>query len=482
MKYTKYIFLLIIGLVFNSCSDDFLNPIPDSAIVVESFFASDDDVLAGITGIYDALQGVNVNTESNTNRFNRGLQFEFMVTEMRSDNTSTATLEGSRADFHRYRVDPTNVQSEDYWQSMYQIIFRANNVLNFIDVADASNQAAYAAEARFLRAIAYFRLVRLYGAVPLVTTVVSPGEDELLFTRVAEDQVYAQIISDLQDAVTNLDNSFKSRASRAAAQGILAKVLMSQASPDYAGAQQLLEAIINSGEFSLQNNFRDVFYDELNDEIIFAIQYQTGNSQESQGFSAEFTSTVRQGRQDGLNLANPNLVADFTVFGGNRTEVSFVTFGSKNEVTKFLPDGSDVSVFPPTYGPSPGDAGNDFIVLRYADVLLLHAEAILAGGGQTSSGAAIESYMAVRTRAGFDPADRPAALTSGDLLMERRVELAFENHRFHDLVRFGVADAVLGAHAAENGFTDYDARKLLLPIPSREINLSRGILTQNPGY
>jgi len=189
----------------------------------------------------------------------------------------------------------------------------------------------------------------------------------------------------------------------------------------------------------------------LNDEIIFAIQYQTGNTQESQGFSAEFTSTVRQGRQDGLNLANPNLVADFTVFGGNRTEVSFVTFGSKNEVTN-------------------------------ADVLLLHAEAILAGGGQTSSGAAIESYMAVRTRAGFDPGTRPAALTSGDLLVERRVELAFENHRFYDLLRFGVADAVLGAHAAENGFTDYDARKLLLPIPSREINLSRGILTQNPGY
>ena len=482
MKYTKYIFLLVIGLLFNACGDDFLNPLPDSAIVVDSFFASDDDVLAGITGIYDALQGVNVNTESNTTRFNRGLQFEFMVTEMRSDNTSTATLEGSRADFHRYRVDPTNVQSEDYWQSMYQIIFRANNVLNFIDVADASNQAAYAAEARFLRAIAYFRLVRLYGAVPMVTSVVSPGEDELLFTRVAEDQIYAQIISDLQDAITNLDNSFKSRASRAAAQGILAKVLMSQASPDYAGAQQLLEAIINSGEFSLQNNFRDVFYDELNDEIIFAIQYQTGNTQESQGFSAEFTSTVRQGRQDGLNLANPNLVADFTVFGGNRTEVSFVTFGSKNEVTKFLPDGSDVSVFPPTYGPSPGDAGNDLIVLRYADVLLLHAEAILAGAGQTSSGAAIESYMAVRTRAGFDASSRPAALTASDLLVERRVELAFENHRFHDLVRFGVADAILGAHAAENGFTDYDARKLLLPIPSREINLSRGILTQNPGY
>jgi len=375
------------------------------------------------------------------------------------------------------------VQSEDYWQSMYQIIFRANNILNFIDVADESNRSAYAAEARFLRAICYFRLVRLYGPVPLVTTVVSPGESELLFTRVAEEQIYAQIISDLQDAVANLDNSFKSRASKAAAQGILAKVLLSQASPDYAGAQALCEDIVNSGEFSLQSDFSDVFYNELNDEIIFAIQYQFGNTQESQGYSAEFTSTVRQGRQDGLNLANPNLVSDFTAFGGNRTDVSFVTFGSKNEVTKFLPEGSDVSVFPPTYGSSPGDAGNDFIVLRYADVLLLHAEAILGGTAQTSSSAAINSYMAVRTRAGFDPvADRPAALTAEDLLVERRVELAFENHRFYDLLRFGVADAVLGAHAAANGFSDYNARKLLLPIPSREINLSGGLLTQNPGY
>jgi len=473
----------MVGLVFNSCQDEFLNPLPDSAIVVDAFFASDDDVLAGIIGIYDALQGVNVNTESNTTRFNRGLQFEFMVTEMRSDNTRTATLEGSRADFHRYRVDPTNVQSEDYYQSMYEIIFRSNNVLNFIDVADESNQSAYAAEARFLRAIAYFRLVRLYGAVPLVTSVVGPTEDELLFTRVAEEQIYSQIVLDLEDAVANLDNSFKSRASRAAAQGILAKVLMTRAEPDYARAQQLCEDIMNSGEFSLEDNFSDVFYDELNDEILFAIQYEFGNTQESQGYSAEFTSTVRQGRQDGLNLLHPNFVTAFSAFGGNRTTVSFVTFGEKHEVTKFLPEGSDVSVFPPTYGPSPGNAGNDMIVLRYADVLLLHAEAIMAGGVQTSSGAAIDSYMAVRVRAGFDPvSDRPGILRADDLLVERRVELAFENHRFFDLLRFGVADAVLSVHASNNGFNDYDARKLLLPIPSREINLSRGLLTQNPGY
>lgn len=483
MKYFKYITFAVLGLLLSSCEDEFLNPLPDSAIVVDAFFDSDDDVVAGIIGIYDALQGVNVNTESNTTRFNRGVQFEFMVTEMRSDNTRTATLEGSRADFHRYRVDANNVQSEDYYQSMYEIIFRANNVLNFIEVADEANRNAYQAEAKFLRALAYFNLVRLYGAVPLVTQVVGPTDNDLLFTRVAEAQVYTQIASDLQEAINNLDNTYKSRASKAAAQGILAKVYLSQQSPDYAGAQQLCEAIINSGEFSLEDSFHDVFYDELNDEILFAIQYEFGNVQESQGFSAEFTATIRQGRQDGLNIVNDNLVEDFIQYGGNRTEVSYVTFPSFTEVTKYLPEGSDVSVFPPTYGQSPGNAGNDVIILRYADVLLMHAEAILAGGDQTSSGSAIESYMQVRARAGFDPADdRPTALTKEALLVERRVELAFENQRFFDLLRFGVADAILSAHAAENGYTDYNPRKLLLPIPSREINLSGGLLTQNPGY
>lgn len=483
MKYFKYIAFTVIGLLLYSCEDSFLNPLPESAIVVDAFFGSDDDVLAGIIGIYDALQGVNVNTQSNTNRVNRGIQFEFMVTEMRSDNTRTATLEGSRADFHRYRVDATNVQSEDFYQSMYEIIFRANNILDYIDVADEGNRNAYSAEAKFLRAFAYFKLARLYGPVPLVTSVTGPTEDEALFTRRDLSLIYDLIISDLQEAINNLNNSSKSRASKAAAQGILAKVYLTQPSPNYAGAQQLCETIINGGEFALEQNFRDVFYNELNDEILFAVQYEFGNVQESQGWSAEFTATIRQGRQDGLNIVNDNLVADFAQYGGSRTEESFMAFSQYTEVTKFLPEGSDLSVFPPTYGNSPQEAGNDAIILRYADVLLMHAEAILAGGADTPDGSAIDSYMAVKARAGFDPVgDRPTTLSKEALLAERRVELAFENQRFYDLLRFGVADPILGAHAADQGYTDYDARKLLLPIPSREINLSRGLLTQNPGY
>lgn len=484
MKYNKIIILSIIGLAFASCdTEEFLNPLPDTAVVADAYFTTDASLLAGIMGIYDAAQGVNENTTTSITNSNRGVQFEYLFTEHRSDNTRSATLEGSKADFHRYLVDPNNVQSEDYYESMYQIIFRANNVLNFIGVANPGNQAKYAAEAKFLRAFAYFNLVRLFGDVPLVTEVVGALDNEKLFTRVPSAQIYQQIESDLKEAIDNLDNTHKSRASKAAAQGLLAKVYLTQDNRNYPGAAQLCQDIISSAKFALQANFRDVFYKELNPEILFAIQYIAGNTQESQSFSSEFTSLFRQGREDGLNIVNANLISDFTKFGGNRTAVSYVTFGTSNEVAKFLPEGSNITTSPPTYGPNARNAGNDWIVLRYADVLLMHAEALLAGGAEATNAAAIDSYMKVKARAGFNPVtDRPAVLTKEALLVERRVELAFENQRFFDLVRFGVADAVLKAHAAEMGYGSYDARKLLLPIPAREINLSKGLLTQNPGY
>jgi hypothetical protein len=511
MKYIKFLFFALTGIMFTSCdADEFLNPLPDTAISVDGFFNTDADVLTGIFGIYDALQGVNENTETNSTDFNRGVQFEYLLTEHRSDNTRSATLEGSRADFHRYVTDANNLQSEDYYQSMYEIIFRANNLLAFVSVADAANISKYTAEAKFLRAYAYFNLVRLYGSdddatggVPLVTEVASSNEDELLFTRVPKSTVYNQIVLDLQEAVTALDNSFKGRASKAAAQGLLAKVYLSQPAPNFDGARQMCEAVINTAGLALESDFRNVFYNELNNEIIFAVRYDFANPNESQGFSSEFTSFIRQGRQDGLNIVNPNLVAAFNANGGNRTAVSYVAFGDdadlvdaaglpapeEAEVAKFLPSGTDFTNPEFPYGTSARQAGNDWIVLRYADVLLMHVESILRGGGAaaTSDPAALSSFNAVRNRAGLAN-DADGSITQNELLLERRVELAFENQRFFDLLRFGVADTVLQNHSAQDSDVDitvypsYNARTLLLPIPSREINLSKGLLRQNPGY
>lgn len=479
MKHIKYLIFAVTVSIFVSCdTEEFLNPLPDSRVAVDGFFETDEDVLAGVIGVYDALQGVNDATDSNEGRTNRGVQFEHLLTEHRTDNTRNATTEGSKADFHRYLVNANNVESEDYYASMYEVIFRANNILSFIEIADANNQAKYTAEAKFLRAYAYFKLVRLFSDVPLLTAVVSPADKETPFIRTSEAEIYTQIIADLQEAISVLDNSSKVRASKAAAQGILAKVYLSQSSPNYSGAQQLCEDIVNSGQFSLQSNYSDVFYDELNSEIIFAVAYQSGNPLESQGFSAEFTSAIRAGAEDGQNILNDNLIADFAAAGGNRTAVSYVTLGASNEVAKFLPDGFD-STAEPAYGPNARNAGNDYIALRYADVLLMHVEAIMAGGQSASSAAALSSFQAVRDRAGLTTA--VSSITKDDLLLERRVELAFENQRWFDLLRFGVAESVLAAHATEMDYV-FDARKLLLPIPASEINISGGLLTQNAGY
>ena len=464
---------LALCLVFSSCGEDFLNPIPTTSVVANDYFSTDAEILTGIYSMYDGLQGVNENTQTNWVNFNRGIQFEYLMTEMRSDNTRSQTTEGSKADFHRYLINSNNVEVEDYYASMYEVIFRANTVLNFIDVADADNIAKYSAEAKFMRGLAYFNLVRLFGDVPIVTAPVNPTDD-IVFQRQPVSTVYEQIVSDLTEAVNNLDTTSKSRASKAAAQGILAKVYLSQPSPNYSEAQVLCEAIINSGEFSLMDNFNDVFYNELNDELIFVVEFLTGNAEESQSFSSEFNYLT--GRQDGLNIPEPNLVTAFDINGGNRTEFSLGEGSQGLECAKFYPDG-----FGPDddYGDNSRNAGNDYIVLRYADVLLMHAEAIMAGTQSTGSSNALESVNVVRRRAGLE--DRSGSLSAEELLLERRVELAFESHRFFDLQRFGVASSTLSAYSSESGYS-FTINQLLLPIPAREVNLSRGIMSQNPGY
>ena len=147
-------------------------------------------------------------------------------------------------------------------------------------------------------------------------------------------------------------------------------------------------------------------------------------------------------------------------------------------MVKYLPNG-DAALGIPAVSIDARKGGNDWIVIRYADVLLMHVEAIMAGGNSTSVQAALDSFQLIRDRAGLTTP--VLSISKQDLLDERRVELAFENHRFFDLIRFGEAQNVLSAYSTANnyGFTSTD---LLLPIPQREINLSNGVMSQNPGY
>ncbi len=468
MKHLKYLALFFVGALITSCEDDFLEPALSSAINGGSYYNNATELETAVVNMYDGLQGVNSTSAGD----NHATQVEFYLTEMRSDNTRTKAQEGEAAQFESFAVEATNGIVADYYRSFYNVIFRANLVLANLEAAGTS-AAQFEAEAKFVRAYAYFNLVRLYGDIPLVTSLTGPADTDVAYTRVASDDIYDLIQADLNTAISGLDNTYRTRASKAGAQALLAKVELTRG--NYGEARSLLESVVATGNYSLESNFHDVFYDEDNSETIFSIGYETGGI-DSQNFSAEWLNAV--GRTSGVNYVTADVRTAFDTYGGNRTAVSFrqdESQATEYQVAKYFPNGE----LGPQYASDPTKAGNDWIVLRYADVLLMHVESILAGSNATTDAAALASFQAVRDRAGLPTA--VTEVTKDMLLNERRVELAFENHRLFDLMRMGAAQDVLSAFSSTNGY-GFSSTDLLLPIPQVEIGLSKGALSQNPGY
>ncbi|MEL7003119.1 MAG: RagB/SusD family nutrient uptake outer membrane protein [Bacteroidota bacterium] len=467
-RYTRILIILALAVI-TSC--DYLEPEPISFISQEFFFTNDDELDVGILNIYDGLQGTNNQQISGF----RSTQVEYMLTEMRSDNARARGGGDATSDFQQfeiYEVNTNNIIVQNYYESMYNVIFRANLILDNLGVASDERRGEFEGEAKFVRAYVYFQLVRLFGAVPMPLRVISPDDDAgIAFTRVATDVVYDQIVEDLQVAVENLDNEFKTRASKAAAQALLAKVYLTIASDGqtdlYEEARLLCAEIIASGIYELEEDYLDVFTNEKNDEIIFAIDYIENNQLTSQNFSWE-TSDLGDRR---LNYTTANIrltwedreetVRDVRI----RSEIDGQFMNSKYST-------NNISV--------PMQSGNDWVVLRYSDVLLMYVEAVLAGGGVTNDATAIAHYDAVRNRAGFLLPSQ--SITKEELLEERRIELSFENQRLFDLIRFNEAINILSAHSDATGGS-FQNTDLLLPIPQNERNLSGDFnMPQNPGY
>lgn len=445
----SFLFLLF------ACGEDDLNLDPISEIGSNEFYSNTEEVELATIAIYDGLQAVPMR--------------EFALTEMRSDNTKTKSSEGDWAEFESYTIQATNQQVGIYWSANYNVIFRANRVLENLDVVgNPSLREQFEGEAKFNRALAHFNLVRAYGDVPILDKTISPEESDY-FDRDASNLVLDFIIADLEDAAVLLpgkDQMDFGRATKGAAEGLLAKVYLTVG--DYPAAESLLASLISGSEYSLEANYRDVFYSEGNDEILFAIPYLNDDINESQDFSFEMTLG---GVVSGLNYLTDDFIA---AMGPNDSARNAVLQNPDNpaEVGKFLTSSADARL-----------CGNDWIILRLADVYLMHVEAKMAGLGATQNLEAIASFNAVRMRSGLDtiPSDGSGEITLEMLLDERRIELAFENHRFYDLVRTGQAQTVLSNFATSEGY-QFTSTDLLLPIPQAQINVSNGLLSQNPGY
>lgn len=361
--------------------------------------------------------------------------------------------------FDRFNSDLTDMNDQffrPFYSAMYKSILSANNII------ENSSSTTDVGEAKFLRALSYFKLVQMFGDVTVnLSASPSTTDSSLLVRQPAADVYNTVIIPDLQDAITALGTTnVNGRASKLAAQSLLGKVYVTRG--DFGSAVPQLEAVVNgaaSAGVSLQPNFADIFgeLNDLNSEIIFATQISSSISDEY-GFS-EFWSWSGGLDTKSLMPLDASLIAAFDASeaGGDTDLRRVITI---DEALMASPK------FPQTGGPD-----HDWIELRFADVILLYAEALNETG---ATPAALVQLNKIRTRAGLANSTAATQATVRTAIAdERRLELAFEGQRWFDLVRTGTAESVLGFS---------DANYLVAPIPISEITSSEGVIAQNPGY
>ena len=384
----------------------------------------------------------------------------------------------------------------NFWKAAYKVINRTNTVLGRIDGIEINTELAnrYKLECKFIRALMYFNLVRVYGDVPLILKEISISESYDIL-REPKENVYNQIIADLkeaQDLPVSYSTAEDGRATQGAAKALLANVYMTL--HKYAEAETILAEIINSGQYSLLENtpgslnidgYKNVFspVNHNSKEGIFEIQFLKGGYGEGSNYANNFapensgTNVVAVGGTGGNNIPEMDIYnayeegdlrRDFSMSLGyydNRKNNEWV---ESRYVCKFM----DVPY-------QNNDASNNYPVIRYADVILMYAEA-LNQNGKTAEAC---KYLNMTRRRGFgyqttetSPVDMQTTDKAQFALMveqERRVELAFENHRWFDLIRTGRAVEVMRS----KGFS-LNETNLICPIPQKQIDVNPK-LTQN---
>lgn len=492
-RYIKPILkVLPVLLLVCSCSEK-LDLQPISSIGEDSFYQDANDINLAVIGIYSSLHGM--------------MDKEFVLTELRSDNTymsprnsETANVPYRQVD--RFVLNSQNIYVEDYWRACYQTISLANNVITQIGVVDDIDLAnKYEAEARFLRAHAYFNLVRLWGGVFIVDEPIS-GDQAKEMDRSTAAEVYEFIIEDLQFASQHLpdqaNGSDLGRLTNWAVKTELGKVYLTiGGSENNQSAITILSNVVYDSPFGYLPSYTDVFStgNEYNNEILFAVRYQTGSVGLGAPFANYFSplqsdNYVVTGSGDELNVPSTSMSNAYPL-GDDRKDVSmadsWIGFqGQVNEfryVKKYNSDFTTVD-----------DAANDWPIIRFTDAMLLLAEAINEELGPNAE--AMDMLNQVHERAGLTAYTTEEVSTYFDfklaLELERKLEFAFENQRWFDLVRTGRAVTVMNEHfATEDQYNDPDdpqfytdpiqEHQLLLPIPQYEIDLNPSI-AQNIGY
>jgi hypothetical protein len=469
--------IILTSLFFISCSDEFTLLAPESQRNVDNFYQTKSDFETALNGVYDALQsGGAYGNQSDI--ATGGTGGYWMMTEMRSDNTDqggdVTGLAAAVAELNEFAETSLSEYTLGVWSGSYQGVARANTLITRIQSAnlDDAFKNQVIGEALFVRALFYYNLAMLFGNIPMPLEEILETNPKQ--TQLTKNQVLTQLVIDLTDAAGKISGtpSLIGRATKWSALTLLGRVQLHLGNKSEAASA--LNQVINSGSFSLLSNYADLWgpSNENSNESIFEVQFVSGGMGEGSGFTNSFSpsSDLQTGEGGGRNRP--------TIDMSRAYEEGDLRYKTSMDTLYVVDDDTSYARHIKKYQSNPFanfDADNNFIVFRYADVLLMAAEAL-------GEGSQAYTYInQIRTRAGLEDISSATDGSFEDHLMhERRIELAFENHRWYDLIRFGKAVSTMNAQFSKQGFSiTINDDDLVFPIPQREIDLG---LTQNSGY
>ena len=526
MKASIYILtslLLISNLI--GCSENWLNTKPQGEFLEDNYYSNDDQVLRGLSAAYAQLR---VQLLWNENISQEYCSY-MLLANLRADDSNVGGQQlGDRPSLEEvgnYTLTSSCIPVYYRWFSCYNGINRCNLVINNPKYS-SEMLPSYQAEAKFLRAFYYFQLVNFFGEVPLILGELSP--ENYYQKRVPVKDVFLQIEQDLLAAIEILPLKServpieRNRASKGAAQTLLGKVYLTMASPFYnlgndyyQKAADVLKEVITSNEYQLENNYDDIWKidHEHGVESIFEIDYSSAVNPQTawyNGLEASGSIDIQQqgprlnGISDtlsygwGFNLPSKSLIKAYEDAGDSVRKFGTCLFESF--INK---SGATVTDYPPTYAGAYDKKHTTWLYLldrqnsiwgwgtneriyRYADVLLMEAEALNKKNNPDDVSALIYINQ-VRSRASLDPLNSSGDILFEEIKKERRLELAMEGHRLFDLIRWGIAAESMNKHRQDDGITDIKREfkkgiHELFPIPQIEIVNSNFVLTQNNGY
>jgi len=466
----KKIFITIFSLsIITSCSSDLLDVNPEAQKVSSQFYTTSAEIEQGVVSVYGSLQY--------TGQYQLGMP---ALGELPSDNTydevpANDAFTYGELDF--FTIQPNNTLIASAWKDNYVGIQQANIILARIDkIPDMTDalKSTRIGEMKFLRALMYFNLVRIFGDVPLVLKETTNVNEYFGQSRTPVAEVYAAIESDLKEAMNLLPTTTtqKGRVTKGAALGILGKVLLTQ--KKYAESLIYLNQVEPLG-YQLLTDVTKIFdvANENNAEIIFDVQFSSGLNGNSEGSTAfqMFSPSGSVSGAKGHNLPTKEVYNLYSTGDTRRSAYIGLTSSGIPFSKKLVKTSNTIA-----------DGGSNFVVLRLADIFLMKAESYAEQGDFVNANIYLNK---VKTRAGIPTVNfstKDQLLTEID--RERRLEFVGEGHRWFDLIRTGKAISVMTSHFTNNpGYStaQIDVHHLLMPVPQGQINTDPAI-KQNPGY